>query len=52
MFVGEVYMCYRANDAVVFWRGYLNLPCVLMAIAVFSAVYYHDWSGLSAFSTG
>lgn len=46
MFVGEVYMCYQANDAVVFWRGYLNFPCVLMSIAVFAAVYYHDWSSL------
>lgn len=48
MFVGEVHTCYQANDAVVFWQGYLNFPCVLMSIAVFSAVYYHDWSDLDA----
>ena len=51
MFLGEIYVCYQANDAVVFWRGYTNFPCILMAIAVFAAVYYHDWSGLSSRAT-
>lgn len=47
MYVGEVYVSYKAGNAVVYWRGYTNFPCVLMAVAVFAAVFYRDWSGLS-----
>lgn len=47
MYVGEVYLSYQVGAVVKFWRGYANFPSVLLALAVFSAVYYHDWSHLS-----
>lgn len=46
LFLGTIFRSLSAGSIDNLFRGYLNFPCVLMAIAIFVWAKYHDWTRL------